>query len=62
MNFKIEINMDNAAFDDTNAAYQLETILNRVVKDILALYKLTDIMGGVCKDSNGNTVGKWSIY
>ena len=62
MNFKIEINMDNAAFDDTNAAYQLETILNRIVKDISALYELTTVLGGVCKDSNGNTVGKWSIY
>ena len=54
--------MDNASFDDTNAAYQLETILNRIVKDISALYELTTVLGGVCKDSNGNTVGKWSIY
>ena len=54
--------MDNAAFDDINAVYELKTILNRVVKDISSLYELTTVLGGVCKDSNGNTIGKWSIY
>ena len=58
MNFKIEINMDNAAFKPNH-----ESELRRILMDIAnKISTTTSPQNGNCRDLNGNTVGKWSIY
>jgi Txe/YoeB family toxin of Txe-Axe toxin-antitoxin module len=58
MNFKIEINMDNAAFQLNH-----ESELQRILMDIANKISTTTLpQNGNCRDLNGNTVGKWSIY
>ncbi|HEB29335.1 MAG TPA: hypothetical protein ENI15_00455 [Spirochaetes bacterium] len=62
MKFKLEFNMDNAAFEDADIMYsviafiEVEGILNKVADD----YQSGDIAGAI-RDSNGNAVGKWEI-
>ena len=53
MRFSMEINTDNAVFDDP---YELPTALEWVARKIEA-----GADSGKVLDSNGNTVGSWSI-
>ena len=56
MEFKVKINVDNAAYQDQAIQYQLIDNL----KDVIA--KLEDGCDwGIVKDVNGNTVGDWDI-
>ena len=55
MTFKLEINMDNAAFDNPD---ELSWILHRISEYANKRdYQNNDIV----RDSNGNTVGRWEI-
>lgn len=55
MKMKIEIGMDNAAFED-NTESELQAIFNKI-----ALQAGLGISSGACVDSNGNKVGRWKI-
>ena len=58
MNFKIEINMDNAAFQPNH-----ESELRRILMDIAnKIQYSTTTSPQNCRDLNGNTVGKWFFY
>lgn len=55
MNFKININTDNAAFEDTNE-------LSRILKGVAARLETSIAPGQYnIRDSNGNTVGHYEI-
>ena len=51
--FKLEFSTDNAAFEDS---LEVVRILERIAQNV----KGGDTFGAV-KDSNGNTVGRWSL-
>ena len=59
MQFNLTINMDNAAFQDRPAG-ELAACLNLVVER-LCLSGNKPVNEGKIKDSNGNTVGSWSV-
>lgn len=50
MEFNMNVNMDNDAFEDEQ---ELILILNKVIKNLL-----NEIRSGKILDTNGNTVGK----
>lgn len=54
--FFVNIDSDNDAFQDGNAAAELQRILRRIVQQL-------DVSDGgeVIKDVNGNTVGEWGL-
>lgn len=52
--FKVEINMDNAAFEDS--PYELADILQGLSEVLRDTYPF--VWTGNLRDSNGNTVGK----
>jgi hypothetical protein len=54
MKLKIEINMDNAAFED-NAEEEIRAILANVTPN-MSKYSIIKL-----RDSNGNTVGHYEI-
>ena len=59
MKFKLEINMENAAFDNT--IIELSRCLDSVVNK-LCLVKYEDWFNWhKIRDSNGNSVGSWII-
>jgi len=53
MNIQIEINLDNAAFQDSPE--ELAQILDKIPNDIKPGRE------GSLRDSNGNTVGHWQV-
>ncbi len=59
MKFKLEINMDNSAFED--AGTELARILTRAVerlRDLSDFNEFTKRSPGVLRDINGNAVGQ----
>jgi hypothetical protein len=54
MRFTLNIDTDNAAFEDP---YELPAALGRVIQKLEA-----GADSGKVLDSNGNTVGSWSIH
>lgn len=54
MQFKLEINLDNAAYDNVGweLGENLEAIISRIGQGSTS---------GKVRDSNGNTVGQWGI-
>ena len=56
---KIEIEMDNAAFEDGNG-YEVARILNQLREDI-DTPDLYEGDGGTLRDINGNKVGFWKV-
>ena len=57
MKFKLEIDMDNDAFDDDNL--ELERILE--VISAVVLWHAGDLATQRVLDINGNVVGEWSF-
>jgi hypothetical protein len=55
MKFKLEIDMDNSAFQDN------PNELSEILADLAGLLKHRKFNDGFIKDSNGNTVGSWSV-
>ena len=55
MKFTMEVNMDNAAFEDS-PENELARILSVAAEQVKASY-----MGRACQDINGNTVGQWNV-
>lgn len=61
MKFKLDIDCDNAAFDDDFYG-ELQRILLDVRGDIRYLVGRPGRMeDGNIRDSNGNTIGKWEL-
>ena len=56
MKITIEINMDNAAFEDEG---EVKRILNDMTRKMDDIVRPGD--GGNLRDINGNTVGKWIV-
>jgi hypothetical protein len=56
MKLDISISLDNAAFVDNGVKHELRPMLDRIGDGIEA--GETD---GKLRDSNGNTVGSWSV-
>ena len=54
MKFSIKFDTDNAAFDDAPVT-EIRKILRKI--GIAAQYGITE---GPCRDTNGNTIGRWS--
>lgn len=55
MRFRLDFDMDNAAFED-NPAHETEVLLRQVA------YAISHgARKGAVRDSNGNTVGSWEI-
>jgi len=55
MDFKLNLNMDNAAFDE-----HVAEPLREIFGDIIALIAMGNQSGNAV-DANGNTVGTWEI-
>lgn len=60
--FTVEIDCDNAAFQDEDAReYEIGRILRDLAGTIEAGPRLDKEIGGPLRDENGNTVGSWSM-
>lgn len=64
--FDLKVNMDNASFYDNRDSdfanvYQLKSILIQAAKDMDEMDHLAPGDEGICRDYNGNTVGKWIV-
>ncbi len=57
MKLKVEIKMDNAAFEDGNAQDEAARILLNIVRKL----QQGNDTEGTLFDVNGNRVGQWSI-
>ena len=56
MRLKLEINLDNSAYEDEGIGWELGKAIDYMVSDIgLGLTR------GKVRDSNGNTTGHWEI-
>ncbi len=63
MNFQININMDNAAFDEDNREQEVYRLLSKIIRKINR--REIDLHVGVyvlILDTNGKTVGDVSVY
>lgn len=62
MELKIEINLDNAAFEDAPHT-ETRRMLARVAEDICdaQAWHLGAIEAGSIRDIDGNTVGTWKV-
>ena len=65
MNFTIDFDMTNAAFDTSeNTVGNVEEV-TRILRKLAALLDNVDILmdqnGGTLHDSNGNSVGSWGV-
>ena len=56
MKFKMEVNMDNAAFDEMP-----ERELSVILADVIRAFLIEGKTYGNCADRNDNTVGHWGI-
>lgn len=55
MKFKLEFNMDNAAFQDGNREFEIGRLLDQIKE------KVNQGSEGLIYDLNGNRVGSWGI-
>ena len=55
MEFRLQFNMDNAAFEDN--AGEVESILNEIADQ----FQRGLVRSGAIRDSNGNAIGEWEI-
>jgi len=62
MKLTIEIECDNAAFDDDLAA-EIDAVLDRVKRRFRKTYYSAPgyLIDGTCRDSNGNGCGFWKL-
>jgi len=56
MKITIEINTDNAAFEDSSKTEETGRIVATIASKIQC-----GLDSGNCKDINGNTVGQWEL-
>ena len=59
MIFRLEINMNNDAFDGCNGNEVCNILHELAFESLTQDYKLDDY--GLLRDHNGNTVGKWKV-
>ena len=60
MKFSIELNTDNAAFSD-HPVSEIHRVFTEIQQQLTHQRMIgVESLGGTIRDSNGNTVGKWS--
>jgi len=59
MDFTMNVNMDNAAFEGYDVPGQKQRELRRILQNVEADMLISN--AGKCMDINGNTVGDWAI-
>lgn len=59
--FRLEIEMENAAFVDDPAPHEVARILDKLANRLNRRVDFYIGEGGVLLDLNGNTVGKWTV-
>ena len=59
MRFKLEINMDNAAFDRTNPGKELSRLLSDIA--LLMNWQFLPDFQRSCYDINGNEIGRYAV-
>ena len=60
MKFSFELNTDNAAFSD-HPVREIHRVFTRIQQQLAHQQTIgVESLGGIIRDSNGNTVGKWS--
>jgi hypothetical protein len=60
MEFKVTINLDNAAFED-DPLPEVRRILSDLEKKLDMAWDVVPGMSGKLKDMNGNTVGQYCV-
>ena len=60
MKFTLEIDMGNAAFEDSNSQ-EVSLILATLAKEFENIPKFRKGNEGIVFDVNGNRVGRWSV-
>ena len=61
MKFKLEIDIDNASFEDLGEGREITNILNNIINKIEHIDEFSLEDKGRSRDMNGNTVGFWEI-
>ena len=61
MKFKIEIDIENAAFEDSGEGREVSEILYGIINKIQPIDEFEIGEKGRTRDMNGNTVGFWEI-
>jgi hypothetical protein len=58
--FHLDFSMDNASFDDPYTGHELRALLQRVADQLIEL-DFRSAESGIVRDTNGNTIGQWSV-
>ena len=61
MKFKLEIDIDNASFEDLGEGIEITNILNNIINKIEHIDEFSLDDKGRARDMNGNTVAFWEI-
>jgi hypothetical protein len=61
MKFKLEIDIDNASFEDLGEGREISNVLNNIINKIEHINEFDPDDKGRSRDMNGNTVAFWEI-
>ena len=61
MKFKLEIDIDNASFEDLGEGHEISNVLHNIINKIEHIDEFSLDDKGRARDMNGNTVAFWEI-
>ena len=61
MKFKLEIDIDNASFEDLGEGTEISNVLHTIINKIEHIDEFSLDDKGRARDMNGNTVAFWEI-
>ncbi len=61
MKFKLEIDIDNASFEDLGEGREISNVLHNIINKIEHIGEFSLDDKGRARDMNGNTVAFWEI-
>ena len=61
MKFKLEIDIDNASFEDNGEGREISNVLHNIINIIEHIDEFSLDDKGRARDMNGNTVAFWEI-
>tara|TARA_B100001113_G_scaffold346044_1_gene336427 strand:- start:900 stop:1091 length:192 start_codon:yes stop_codon:yes gene_type:complete len=61
MKFKLEIDIDNASFEDLGEGREISNVLHNIINKIEHISEFSLDDKGRARDMNGNTVAFWEI-
>ena len=61
MKFKLEIDIDNASFEDNGEGREISNVLHNIINKIEHIDEFSLDDKGRARDMNGNTVAFWEI-